>query len=147
MATTGITNGSLVTLYKKVAGTPDTLTAFANGTGSNFNIDIDQIEVSNKDSGAGSEFIPGKYNWTLDFEGFYEDDASVGSGKESAKDILTMAIAKSKFTAQLASSVTGDIELEGDVYISNFSLGAPYNDGMTFTCTLQGTGVITLGTV
>lgn len=147
MATTGITNGSLVTLYKKVAGTPDTLTAFANGTGSNFNIDIDMIEVSNKDSGAGSEFIPGKYNWTMDFEGFFEEDGSVGAGKESASDILTLAIAKTKFTARMASSVTGDIELEGDVYISNFALSTPYNDASTFTCTLQGTSTITSGTV
>lgn len=147
MATTGVSNGSLVTLYKKVAGTPDVLTAFANGTGSNFNIDTDMIEVSNKDSGAGSEFIPGKYNWTMDFEGFFEEDGSVGAGKESASDLLTMAIGKTKFVAVMASSVTGDIELEGDVYISNFALSAPYNDGMTFTCTLQGTGTITAGTV
>jgi len=146
MATTGIVNGTLIGLYKKVAGTPDVITKFANGTSNNFNIDRDMIEVSNKDSGAAKEYIYGSYGFTFDFEGFLEEDGSVGAGSESAKDIIGNIVNGDTIIIQMKTASTGDMVLEGTCLISNVSLGAPYNDASTFSATLQGTGALTVTT-
>lgn len=144
MATTGIVNGTIMGLYKKVAGTPDVITKFANGSSNNFNLDRDVIETTNKDSGGAKEYIYGDYGFTFDFEGMYEEDASVGAGSESAKDIIDSLMDGDVIVVQMKTGVSGDTVLEGSCLISNISVSSPRNDAATISCTLQGTGALSV---
>lgn len=143
MATTGLVNGTLVSLYKDVSGT---LTKIANGTSADFSMTKDTIDATNKDGGSYKEFLVGLNSWTMNFEGIYEEDGSVGTG-HSAKDILSDLIAGSLVTVVMTSNVTGDMKLSGSALLTNFAWAAPVNDVSTFTCSLQGSGTLTVGTV
>lgn len=143
MATTGITNGTLIAIYKDVAGT---LTKIANATSNDFEITKDMIETTNKDSAGAKEYIAGEYGYTMSVEGMFEEDASVGASI-SWKEIITDLLAGTSVTIVMTSNVTGDIKLSGAALFSNLSLSAPKNDVTTFTASIQGTGALTVGTV
>lgn len=144
MPTTGITNGTLIAIYKDVAGSP---VKIANATSNDFEITKDMIETTNKDSAGAKEYIAGEYGYTMSVEGMFEEDGSVGAGGISWKDIITDLLAGTSVTIVMTSNVTGDIKLSGAALFSNLSLSAPKNDVTTFTASIQGTGALTVGTV
>lgn len=143
MASTGITNGTLIAVYKDVAGT---LTKIANATSNDFTIDKDMIETTNKDSAGAKEYIAGEYGYTMSVEGMFEEDASVGASI-SWKEIITDLIAGTEVTIVMTSNVSGDLKLSGKALFSNLNLTAPQNDVTTFTASIQGTGALTIGTI
>lgn len=143
MASTGITNGTLIAIYKDVSGT---LTKIANATSNDFSITKDMIETTNKDSAGAKEYIAGEYGYTMSVEGMFEEDASVGASI-SWKEILTDLIAGTSVTIVMTSNVSGDIKLSGAAFFSDLNLTAPRNDVATFTASIQGTGALTVGTI
>lgn len=140
MATTGNINGTLLGLYKEVSGT---FTKIANGLSSDFDMSVDMIETSDKDS-KFKKYIPGEIGGTFNAEfRFLDSSAAANVG---FNDLLLDAINGTILTVRLMSNVVGDMFLEADVLISNTKLNAPKNDAAGFTCTLQITGEITQGT-
>jgi len=143
MASTGITNGTLIAIYKDVAGT---LTKIANATSNDFSISKDMIETTNKDSAGAKEYIAGEYGYTMSVEGMFEEDASVGASI-SWKEIITDLIAGTSVTIVMTSNVSGDLKLSGAAFFSELNLTAPQNDVATFTASIQGTGALTVSTI
>lgn len=142
MATTGLVNGTLVSLYKDVSGV---MTKIANGTSADFSMTKDTIDATNKDGGSYKEFLVGLTSWTMNFEGLYEEDGSVTG--QSAKEVLADLMTGALITVVMTSNVTGDMKLSGSALLTNFAWNAPVNDVSTFTCSLQGSGTLTVGTV
>lgn len=143
MASTGITNGTLIAIYKDISGT---LTKIANATSNDFSITKDMIETTNKDSAGAKEYIAGEYGYTMSVEGMFEEDASVGAGI-SWKEILTDLLAGTSVTIVMTSNVSGDLKLSGSAFFNELNLTAPQNDVATFTASIQGTGALTVGTI
>jgi predicted secreted protein len=143
MATTGITNGTLIAIYKDISGT---LTKIANATSNDFSITKDMIETTNKDSAGAKEYIAGEYGYTMSVEGMFEEDASVGAGI-SWKEIITDLLAGTSVTIVMTSNVSGDLKLSGSAFFNDLNLTAPQNDVATFTASIQGTGALTVGTI
>jgi predicted secreted protein len=143
MASTGITNGTLIAIYKDISGT---LTKIANATSNDFSITKDMIETTNKDSAGAKEYIAGEYGYTMSVEGMFEEDASVGAGI-SWKEIITDLLAGTSVTIVMTSNVSGDLTLTGSAFFNELNLTAPQNDVATFTASIQGTGALTVGTI
>jgi predicted secreted protein len=143
MASTGITNGTLIAIYKDISGT---LTKIANATSNDFSITKDMIETTNKDSAGAKEYIAGEYGYTMSVEGMFEEDASVGAGI-SWKEIITDLLAGTSVTIVMTSNVSGDLKLSGSAFFNELNLTAPQNDVATFTASIQGTGALTVGTI
>jgi predicted secreted protein len=143
MASTGITNGTLIAIYKDISGT---LTKIANATSNDFSITKDLIETTNKDSAGAKEYIAGEYGYTMSVEGMFEEDASVGAGI-SWKEIITDLLAGTSVTIVMTSNVSGDLKLSGSAFFNELNLTAPQNDVATFTASIQGTGALTVGTI
>jgi TP901-1 family phage major tail protein len=143
MASTGITNGTLIAIYKEVSGT---LTKIANATSNDFSISKDMIETTNKDSAGAKEYIAGEYGYTMSVEGMFEEDGSVGASI-SWKEIITDLIAGTSVTIVMTSNVSGDLKLSGAAFFSELNLTAPQNDVATFTASIQGTGALTVSTI
>ena len=143
MPSTGITNGTLIAIYKDISGT---LTKIANATSNDFSITKDMIETTNKDSAGAKEYIAGEYGYTMSVEGMFEEDASVGAGI-SWKEIITDLLAGTSVTIVMTSNVSGDLKLSGSAFFNDLNLTAPQNDVATFTATIQGTGALTVGTI
>jgi predicted secreted protein len=144
MATTNPVNGTLIAIYKDVAGT---LTKIANATSNDFDITKDMLDITNKDSAGWKEYLVGLGGWTMKIDGMFEEDASVGAGGQSWKDIITDMLAGTSVTVVMTSSVTGDQKLSGSAFFSNMTLAAPLNAVSTFSASLQGNGALTVGTV
>jgi predicted secreted protein len=143
MATTGITNGTLIAIYKDISGT---LTKIANATSNDFTITKDMIETTNKDSAGAKEYIAGEYGYTLSVEGMFEEDASVGAGL-SWKEMITDLLAGTSVTIVMTSNVTGDLKLSGSAFFNDLKLTAPQNAVSTFTASIQGTGALTVSVI
>jgi predicted secreted protein len=143
MPSSGITNGTLIAIYKDVSGT---LTKIANATSNDFSITKDMIETTNKDSAGAKEYIAGEYGYTMSVEGMFEEDASVGAGI-SWKEIITDLLAGTSVTIVMTSNVSGDLKLSGSAFFNELNLTAPQNDVATFTASIQGTGALTVGTI
>lgn len=144
MATTGPVNGTLISIYKDVAGS---LKKIANATSNSIDISKDMIDVTSKDSAGAKEFIAGEYGYTLNVEAIFEDDASVGASQQSFKDLATDLLAGTLLTIVMSTNVTGDEKYSGTAFFTSLSLSAPNNDKATWTGTLQGSGALTIGTV
>jgi TP901-1 family phage major tail protein len=142
MATTGLVNGTLIAIYKDVAGT---LTKVANATSSDFELTRDTIDATNKDGGVYKEFLVGLAGWTMNAEGIFEEDGGVTG--ISAKELLDDIIAGTAITVVMTSKVSGDLKVSGSAIITSFSWNAPVNDVATFSVALQGTGTLTVGTI
>ena len=142
MATTGLVNGTLVALWKDIAGTP---TKIANLTSTDFELSKDTIDATNKDGGSYKEFLVGLSGWTMNAEGIFEEDGSATG--VSAKDLLDDIIAGDPITAVMSSAESGDLKLSGSAIITSFAWNAPVNDVSTFSVSLQGSGALTVGTV
>jgi predicted secreted protein len=143
MATTGITNGTLIAIYKDVSGT---LTKIANATSNDFTITKDMIETTNKDSAGAKEYIAGEYGYTMSVEGMFEEDGSVGA-LISWKEIITDLLAGTSVTIVMTSNVSGDLKLSGSAFFNDLKLTAPQNAVSTFTASIQGTGALTVSTI
>lgn len=143
MATTGITNGTLIAIYKDISGT---LTKIANATSNDFTITKDMIETTNKDSAGAKEYIAGEYGFTMSVEGMFEEDASVGASI-SWKEIMTDLLAGTIVTIVMTSNVTGDLKLSASAMFNDLKLTAPQNAVSTFTASIQGTGALTVSVI
>lgn len=143
MATTGITNGTLIAIYKDISGT---LTKIANATSNDFTITKDMIETTNKDSAGAKEYIAGEYGFTMSVEGMFEEDASVGA-LISWKEMITDLLAGTIVTIVMTSNVTGDIKLSGSALFNDLKLTAPQNAVSTFTASIQGTSALTVSVI
>jgi len=143
MPTTGITNGTLIAIYKDVSGT---LTKIANATSNDFTITKDMIETTNKDSAGAKEYIAGEYGYTMSVEGMFEEDGSVGA-LISWKEMITDLLAGTSVTIVMTSNVAGDLKLSGSALFNDLKLTAPQNAVSTFTASIQGTGALTVSTI
>ncbi len=141
--TSGPINGTLIKLFKDVTGTNKPI---ANLISNDINIDKTMINVSSKSSSGADEFITGRYTWTCSAESITEFDTSVGTSDMSLQDIITDILAGTAWSVVIGTGTTGDMKLSGSVYLSNVKATAPDNDKSTFTCDMQGTGALTLGT-
>lgn len=142
MATTGLVNGTLIALYKEISGSP---VKIANLTSTDFELTKDTIDATNKDGQNYKEFLVGLSSWTMSAEGIFEEDGSTTN--HSAKDLLDDIIAGDEITVIMGNEdETGDLKLSGSAVMTNFSWNAPVNDVSTFSCTLQGSGALTVGT-
>jgi len=143
MATTDITNGTLIAIYKDISGT---LTKIANATSNDFTITKDMIETTNKDSAGAKEYIAGEYGYTMSVEGMFEEDGSVGA-LISWKEMITDLLAGTSVTIVMTSNVSGDLKLSGSALFNDLKLTAPQNAVSTFTASIQGTGALTVSTI
>lgn len=142
MASTGLTNGTLICLYKEISGVD---TKIANLTSTDFELTKDTIDATNKDGNNYKEFLVGLSSWTMSAEGIFEEDGSTTN--HSPKDLLDDIIAGAEITVVMGNAdETGDLKLSGSAVLTNFSWNAPVNDVSTFSCTLQGSGTLTVGT-
>lgn len=140
--TQGLVNGSLIALYKDVSGV---LTKIANLTSTDFELTKDTIDATNKDGSDYKEFLVGLNSWTLSAEGIFEEDDSTTN--LSPKEVLDDMIAGDAITVVMTSNLSGDIKLSGSAVMTSFAWNAPVNDVSTFSCSLQGSGALTVATV
>ncbi|WP_416149429.1 phage major tail protein, TP901-1 family [Salipaludibacillus sp. HK11] len=111
-----------------------TLLAIAGQQGLTINRDKDTFEVTSKDSTGWKEFLAGFKEWSIDNDGIYVRDHD--SHKELKKIFNGDAPVLIKVTNQkLETDMFGGLAI-----LQSYPIEAPYDDAVTYTASLQGTG-------
>lgn len=117
--------------------TGDKLLAISGQQGLTINRSADSIEVSSKDTKGGwKSKIAGMKEWSIDNDGLYvpsdETHKLLGKAFENSDPVCIKVI-----NGKTATGLFG-----GLAYISDYSLEAPYDDGMTYSISLDGNGAL-----
>src|SRR5690625_2542919 len=132
-------------LQKAVAGkdillslwdsTGEELLAIAGQQGLTINRDKDTIEVTSKDTEGGwKEFLGGTKEWSIDNDGVYvhnHESHNLLKGLYNGDDPVLIKVTNQKTETDMFG---------GLAILTSYPLEAPYDDAMTYTVNLQGTG-------
>lgn len=114
--------------------TGEKLLAVAGQQSLTVNRDGDTIEVTSKDSAGWKEFIMGFKEWSMDQDGIYvRNEGShklIGKFWDNGEPIL-IKVTNQKDEYDMFA---------GMALITSYPIEAPYDDSVTFTINLQGTG-------
>ena len=101
--------------------------------GATLNRGSETLDVSNKATGgAWKEFIAGAKEWSIECDGILIDGDASFTALETA--FLNGTIVKVKIGDDAGWGYNGN------AIITDFPIEAPYDDALTYTVTLQGTG-------
>jgi hypothetical protein len=128
---TGYVNGSDFGIY-------DSDTLIAVGLDNQMQLSKNMINVSNKDSGTSSEYIPGRGDGTVSGSCRVKYDAGYGY-----QDLFSKWKSGTKLTIRYSNDTTGDDEYTFSAYINDLNRQDPDDDNSTIDYTLQITGEIT----
>ncbi len=146
MATTvGVINGTKIRIYVDQTG-GSTFTVVGNSLDCTINYTHSPRETTNQDSGGNASFLEGKRSYTIDFNALESVDGTNHFGLWFAT--MTSSSLRAYVTFKVASTFTGDETYTGSGYITGLTLasGGPEANA-TFNGSIQGTGVLTKGTV
>lgn len=114
------------------------LLAVAGQQGLTINRSADTIEVSSKDTEGGWKAnIAGMKEWSIDTDGLYV-------GSDESHKVLTKAFENSDpVCIKVVNNKTNADMFGGLAYVTEYTLEAPHDDGMTYSITLSGNGALT----
>lgn len=114
--------------------TGEQLLAVAGQQSLTINRDGDTIEVTSKDSDGWKEFIMGFKEWSMDQDGIYVQ------GEHSHKLIGKFYDNGEPILIKVTNQTDEKDMFAGMGLITSYPIEAPYDDSVTFTINLQGTG-------
>lgn len=135
MPSTGINNGTLLTIY--VGGT-----AVAHSTSASLSLNMSTRDATTKSSSGWSDKLEGVRDWSMSGECFFAEDAAYGY-----EDIFDLVNGRTTATVKYSSSVTGDKEYTGTAYFTSLERTAPTEDSETYSFSLEGTGALAKATI
>jgi len=135
MASVGHINATLFGLY-------DGSSLVGYATDVQFERNRETIEVTTKDSSGNMEVIPGKMSFSGSANFLFREDATFGYN-----DLMTKISAGTAITAKWSTEVSGDSYETGSVYLTNLTRGGSHESTFEASCSVQGTGALTISTV
>jgi predicted secreted protein len=95
------------------------------------------IDVTSRDNNAWADFLVGRRDWSIDFDGLY------------IYDDVAQKVLRSHFTDQSPAALTCIITMPdgatftGEAILESMDYVGPYDDALTFSGSLKGQGAIT----
>ena len=113
------------------------LLAISGQKGLTINRSADSIEVTSKDTQGGwKSKIAGMKEWSVDNDGFYIPSHA------SHKAIGTAFQNSDPVCIKIVNGKTKKSMFGGLAYVTDYSLEAPFDDGMTYSISLEGNGAL-----
>lgn len=113
------------------------LLAVSGQKGLTINRSADSIEVTSKDTTGGwKSKIAGMKEWSIDNDGLYIPSHS------SHKALGTAFQNSDPVCVKIVNGKTKTSMFGGLAYVTDYSLEAPYDDGMTYSLSLDGNGAL-----
>lgn len=131
MASTGINNGTLFTIFIDN-------TAVTHSTNHSMSISQGLRDSSSKDSGGWKDNLPAQRSWTGSGEAFFAENSSYGF-----TDLFATINSRGSVNFKWRTGVTGDNYYAGTAYLTELSQEAPLEDNQSISYSLEGTGAIT----
>jgi predicted secreted protein len=143
--TTGIMNGSQVTIMFGDAGVSPTYVVVDNVTDLSASLSVDTRDTTTKNNGGYKALLPGLKSLSVNFSAMYADDATQGFA-----ELMTAYNAGTKQAVKVTSydfdgsaENTGDHRLSFDAYITSVEWSAGTEDNATYSCTMECVSTIT----
>ena len=133
--TTGYVNGTITKILVGGVAIDEQIEAV-------FNFTRELIPFLNKSTGGYTKYEYGKAEWTVTGKAHLRYDATVGY-----ETLLDALINKTKLTVTFTTSVSGDIQLEGEMLIDSLGESTGTEDGVEFDYSFKGSGAPTKSTV
>lgn len=113
------------------------LLAISGQQGLTINRSADSIEVTSKDTTGGwKSKIAGMKEWSVDNDGYYvpshASHKALGTAFQNSDPVCIKIVNGKKQTSMFG----------GLAYVTDYSLEAPYDDGMTYSLSLEGNGAL-----
>ena len=102
---------------------------------------MSERDVTTKDSSGRKEILPGKSEWSVDFEGGVT--YSTATDVDKPNNIYTLADAKTSVGIRYGRLTTGEIVYTGNGYFTSYSQDAGVEDNNTFSVSFMGTSTLT----
>lgn len=113
------------------------LLAISGQKGLTINRSADSIEVTSKDTKGGwKSKIAGMKEWSVDNDGFYIPS------HDSHKALGTAFQNSDPVCIKIVNGKTKKSMFGGLAYVTDYSLEAPYDDGITYSISLEGNGAL-----
>jgi len=116
--------------------TGSNLLAIAGQQGLTINRDKDTIEVTSKDSEGWKQFVVGLKEWSIDNDGVYVRDHA------SHKKLKDLFDGDEPFLIKVTNRKAKTDMFGGLALLTSYPLEAPFDDAVTYTISLQGTGAL-----
>ncbi len=143
--TTGIMNGSQITVMFGNAGESPTYTVVDNVTDVSSSLSVDTRDTTSKNNGGYRALLPGLKSLSVNFSAFYADDATQGFDQlMTAYNAGTkQAVKVTSYDFDGSAEIVGDHRLSFDAFITSVELSAGTEDNATYTCTMECVSTIT----
>ena len=125
-------------LSKTVTVTYDSVTA-VNVTGFSLEVNKETVDITSFSSSGFKDFLVDLKDWSISFDAIV---ARTGTGTYETMmvDMLADTVFKAVTFADSAASTT----FSGNGHITSLSLSGSVGDKQTYSCSIQGTGTLTL---
>ncbi len=107
---------------------------------SSLKVDVDLPDVTSKESGGWAAHIDGLRNWSIDFDGVFEE-TDAGAATMTPTEILAAIIARTadaEVAFKLASGATTSTGWKGNGTFKSISIVGDMETGMTFSGSIVG---------
>jgi TP901-1 family phage major tail protein len=118
-------------------------TLIGASTSGELSLSGNMIDVTSKDSGGDSEFLPGLRSGTMSVEGLVTDD----DADYNQSDLFAAHIAGTELAIKYGVNTTGKKRFSAAGFITSLSQSAGMEDVATFSAEFQLTGAITEETI
>ena len=143
MATNGVINGTKFGVY--AAGTK-----IAYATSASISMNHNLRDTSTKDSDGWRDQLEGQRDWEVSVEGmliFLDSTGSAIAGTTMNELYTSYIASRTEVTVKFSTAITGDVEWEGQAFLTSLSTDTPNEDSSTWSGSFSGSGALTQGTV
>lgn len=150
--TTGILNGSQLTVMFGDAGATPTYVVVDNVTDLSVSISTDTRDTTTKNNAGYRALLPGLKSLSVNFTALYATDATQGFNElmTAYNNGTKQAVKVTSYDFDATPSATentGDDRLVFDAYVTSLELSAGTEDNASFTCTMECVSAITYETI
>jgi len=143
--TTGILNGSQLTVMFGDAGVSPTYVVVDNVTDLSVSISTDTRDTTTKNNAGYRALLPGLKSLSVNFTSLYATDATQGFDQlmTAYNNGTLQAVKVTSYDFDTPGENTGDDRLTFDAYVTSLELSAGTEDNASFTCTMECVSAIT----
>ena len=143
--TTGILNGSQLTVMFGDAAVSPTYVVVDNVTDLSVSISTDTRDTTTKNNAGYRALLPGLKSLSINFSAYYATDATQGFDQlMTAYNAGTkQAVKVTSYDFDTPGENSGDDRLVFDAYVTSLELTAGTEDNPSFTCTMECVSAIT----
>jgi len=104
-------------------------------------INVDTIDITTKDSAGFRELLGGTKSFSLSADGLM--DFSATAGDTDVQELFTQMLARTAVTFTFALASAAGYTVTGSGFLTSLEISGGTEDAPTYSCSIEGTGVLT----